>query len=283
MASAKPGAGAGASAGADEAAWRAVLAGRPAPYESPPSSPPYIESSSPVAAGGGDFIAPGAPRKQFGCLALKGTYVFGEIDGEKQKLVKMDFFNVLAIFQKLSMEGDGCTIEQVTACAAELPSSNHMSKEKILIIIKELELDGHIYSTLNDSTFKTTGPLAQPAEPAPHVEEGLGDEEAEDKGGQAEAEDEDDQAEAEDEEDEEDLMQRIKKLSQENAALKKQRDELMQAHVEKNKWFSKLLKGFKKFKEVVAVAAEDAKEDYDTSDDADEEEEERPQKHRRRS
>jgi len=256
--------------------------------QSPPSSPPYIESSSPVAAGGGDYssplsgesiIAPGAPRKQFGCLALKGTYVFGEIDGEKQTLEKMDFFNVLAIFQKLSMKGDGCTIEQVTACAAELPSSNHMSKEKILIIIKELELDGHIYSTLNDSTFKTTGPLAQPAKLAPHVEEGLGDQE--DEGGQDE--DEDDQAEAEDEEDEEDLMQRIKKLSQENAALKKQRDELMQAHVEKNKWFSKLLKGFKKFKEVVAVAAEDAKEDYDTSDEADEEEEKRPQKRGRRS
>ena len=269
--------------------------------QSPPSSPPYIKSSSPVAAGGNEYssplsgksiIAPGAPRKQFGCLALKGTYVFNEIDGEKQKLEKMDFFNVLAIFQKLSMEGDGCTIEQVTACAAELPSSNHMSKEKILIIIKELELDGHIYSTLNDSTFKTTGPLAQPAKLAPHVEGGLGDqedEEDEDKGDQEDEEDEDEGGQDEDEddqaeaEDEEDLMQRIKKLSQENAALKKQRDELMKAHVEKNKWFSKLLKGFKKFKEVVAVAAEDAKDDFDTSDDADEEAEERPKKRGRRS
>ena len=251
--------------------------------QSPPSSPPYVKSSSPVAAGGsGESIEfpPGAPRKQVGCLALKGTYVFGEIDGEKQKLTApSDFYNVLSIFQKLSTKGDGCTIEQVAACAAELPSSKHMSKEKILIITNELELDGHIYSTLNDSTFKTTGPLAQP-EPHEKVDE---DEHEHEKGEEDEDQEEVEKGEAEDdEEDNECLLQRIKLLSQENAALKKQRDELMRAHVEKNKWFSKLLKGFKEFKEVVAVAAEDAKDEDDAEDEEDEKDE-RPKKRGRRS
>ena len=86
-----------------------------------------------------------------------------------------------------------------------------------------------------------------------------------------------------------DFLRRIEELVYENAALKKQRDELMQSHIEKNKWFIPLLKGFKKFKKVVAVAAVAADEDeedeeeknkwffpllkgYDEEDEEDEEE-----------
>ena len=155
---------------------------------------------------------------------------------------KANFMNVLSIFQKISVEGDGCTIEQVAACAAQLPSSKNITMQQISEITQELTLEGHIYSTIDENTFKAT---------QPH------DGELED-----EAEDE-----------HEKLMQRIKELSQENAALKKQRDELMQSHVEKNKWFIPLLKGFKKFKKVVAVAAAAADEEEDEEDEEEEEEE----------
>jgi hypothetical protein len=148
---------------------------------------------------------------------------------------KANFMNVLSIFQKISVEGDGCTIEQVAACAAQLPSSKNITMQQISEITNELMLEGHIYSTIDENTFKAI--IEQPEQPK-------------------------------------DLMLRIEDLVRENAALKKQRDELMQSHVEKNRWFIPLLKGFKKFKKVVAVAAAAAEDEEEDGDDEDEEEEE---------
>lgn len=143
--------------------------------------------------------------------------------------------NVLSIFQKISVEGDGCTIEQVAACAAQLPSSKNITMQQISEITNELLLEGHIYSTIDENTFKAI--IEQPEQPK-------------------------------------DLMLRIEELVRENSALKKQRDELMQAHVEKNRWFIPLLKGFKKFKKVVAVAAAAAEDEEDEEDEEEDEEEE---------
>jgi hypothetical protein len=148
---------------------------------------------------------------------------------------KANFMNVLSIFQKISVEGDGCTIEQVAACAAQLPSSKNITMQQISEITDELTLEGHIYSTIDENTFKAI--IEQPEQPK-------------------------------------DLMLRIEDLVRENAALKKQRDELMQSHVEKNRWFIPLLKGFKKFKKVVAVAAAAAEDEEDEEDGDDEEDEE---------
>jgi hypothetical protein len=148
---------------------------------------------------------------------------------------KANFMNVLSIFQKISVEGDGCTIEQVAACAAQLPSSKNITMQQISEITNELLLEGHIYSTIDENTFKAI--IEQPEQPK-------------------------------------DLMLRIEELVRENSALKKQRDELMQAHVEKNRWFIPLLKGFKKFKKVVAVAAAAAEDEEDEEEDEEEEQEE---------
>jgi hypothetical protein len=144
---------------------------------------------------------------------------------------KANFMNVLSIFQKISVEGDGCTIEQVAACAAQLPSSKNITMQQISEITNELLLEGHIYSTIDENTFKAI--IEQPEQPK-------------------------------------DLMLRIEELVRENSALKKQRDELMQAHVEKNRWFIPLLKGFKKFKKVVAVAAAAAEDEEDEEDEEEE-------------
>ena len=157
---------------------------------------------------------------------------------------KANFMNVLSIFQKISVEGDGCTIEQVAACAAQLPSSKNITMQQISEITNELMLEGHIYSTIDENTFKAI--IEQPEQPK-------------------------------------DLMLRIEELFRENNALKKQRDELMQAHVEKNRWFIPLLKGFKKFKKVVAVAAaaaeeEDGDEEGEEDEQEDEEDEEEEKK-----
>jgi hypothetical protein len=147
---------------------------------------------------------------------------------------KANFMNVLSIFQKISVEGDGCTIEQVAACAAQLPSSKNITMQQISEITNELLLEGHIYSTIDENTFKAI--IEQPEQPK-------------------------------------DLMLRIEELVRENSALKKQRDELMQAHVEKNRWFIPLLKGFKKFKKVVAVAAAAAEDEEDEEDENEQEDE----------
>ena len=76
---------------------------------------------------------------------------------------KANFMNVLSIFQKISVEGDGCTIEQVAACAAQLPSSKNITMQQISEITNELMLEGHIYSTIDENTFKATSPLLEPA------------------------------------------------------------------------------------------------------------------------
>jgi len=146
---------------------------------------------------------------------------------------KANFMNVLSIFQKISVEGDGCTIEQVAACAAQLPSSKNITMQQISEITNELTLEGHIYSTIDENTFKAI--IEQPEQLK-------------------------------------DLMLRAEELVRENAALKKQRDDLMQGHI---KWFIPLLKGFKKFKKVVDVAEAAAEVEEDEDDDEEDEEEDK--------
>jgi hypothetical protein len=63
---------------------------------------------------------------------------------------------VLALYRELSAESEGCTPAQVAQRAAQLPGMQHLSKEQIGAITEKLMLDGHIYSTVDEQTYKTT-------------------------------------------------------------------------------------------------------------------------------
>jgi len=64
---------------------------------------------------------------------------------------------VLALFRELSADTEGATPAQVAHRAAQLPATHHLSKEQIAAITEKLMLDGHIYSTVDEQTYKTTG------------------------------------------------------------------------------------------------------------------------------
>jgi hypothetical protein len=61
---------------------------------------------------------------------------------------------VLAIFKKVCIQNDGCTIEQVAKFAKKLPSLKNITLQQISEITEELEQEGYIYSTINNKTFK---------------------------------------------------------------------------------------------------------------------------------
>ena len=63
---------------------------------------------------------------------------------------------VLAIYRELSAESEGCSPAQVTHRASQLPGTKHLSKEQIAAISEKLMLDGHIYTTVDEQTYKTT-------------------------------------------------------------------------------------------------------------------------------
>ncbi len=64
---------------------------------------------------------------------------------------------VLQLFRELSADTEGATPAQVAQRAAQLPGMQHLSKEQVAAITEKLMLDGHIYSTVDEQTYKTTG------------------------------------------------------------------------------------------------------------------------------